>query len=1159
MLYQNLRNTEEYKALLKAMAGGTSTVALFGMPPVARAQMVALLSEDTNRPIVVVTEGEATATRFADDVQFFGAKSELFPSREYMMHAVEGQNHVAEYARLKTLGDIVGGRCNVAVCSVEGALQLTIPKEVFLNSTLTIKKGMEIKQQVLIETLHAAGYYRRPLVEGPGQFSVRGGIVDIFPPDTILPARLEFWGDVIDEMVTFDLLTQRREGKLAKLHISPAREVLISTTEQALALIEAAKNKRKGAEKDAFIEVTETDVKQLQADLMPAGMDKYLPLLYTKPGTVFDYFENPILLIDEPAAVKEAQEQLEKSFMLELESLFEQKILVKGMDFFYQDYTYLRSQSQKMSTIVSENFVRTIADYKLEELINALSHTLPVWNGTVSALMEDIEPLVKQGYHVLVLAATKRAATALVQDLQAEGYKASFQANHKKSNDDITEDVIVTVGGLSAGVEYPFAKYAIITGRGHGIAETTRKRKKKSKGLTSLDDIKLGDHVVHQNYGIGVYSGIHRIDLHGVVKDYIKISYAKADTLYLPVTQLDLLSRYTAPNDSDKVKLATLGGADWERTKARVKKATEEMAKELVALYAKRKLAQGFTFPEDNDWQRDFETRFEYEETEDQLVSAYEIKKDMEKPYPMDRLLCGDVGVGKTEVALRAAFKAVMGGKQVAILVPTTILAWQHYNTALRRMEAFPVKVDMLSRFRTAKQQKQTLQDMKDGVCDIVIGTHRLLQKDIKFKDLGLLVVDEEQRFGVKHKEKLKENFPGVDVLTLSATPIPRTLGMAMNGIRDMSTIEEPPVDRQPVETYVVEYDDQLIAGALQKELARGGQVYYLHNRVDTIDRAVARVAKLAPQARIGVAHGRMKEEELSDVWQDLLDGTIDVLVCTTLIETGVDVRNCNTLIIEDADRMGLAQLYQIRGRVGRSGRRAYAYFTFRRDKVLTEVAAKRLSAIREFTSFGSGFRIAMRDLQIRGAGNLLGHSQHGHMEAVGYDMYVKMLNKAVAELKGEALPADKSECLIDITVDAYIPEHYIQDVASRIEIYKRIAAIENDADVNDVTDELEDRFGTIPKSVYGLIHISLIRVAAAELGIYEIVQKKNELQFYSDQFNIMAVQTLMNEEHEKQVLLNASRKPYLSALVQAGEEPVDVMSEILHRLQAAYRQQQEK
>ena len=613
----------------------------------------------------------------------------------------------------------------------------------------------------------------------------------------------------------------------------------------------------------------------------------------------------------------------------------------------------------------------------------------------------------------------------------------------------------------------------------------------------------------------------------------------------MPVTQLDLLSRYTAPGDEEKVKLAKLGGAEWQRTRAKVKKATEEMAQELIELYARRRQATGYAFPPDGDWQRDFETRFDYDETDDQLNATAEIKQDMEKGWPMDRLLCGDVGVGKTEVALRAAFKCVMGGKQCAILAPTTLLAWQHYNTILSRMEAFPVKVEMMSRFRTAKQQKETLRGLQSGSVDIVVGTHRLLSKDVKFHDLGLVIIDEEQRFGVKHKEKLKENFIGVDMLTLSATPIPRTLNMAMSGIRDLSPIEQPPIERQPVETFVLEYNDIILAEAMKKELARGGQVYYLHNRVDNIEACAAHVSKLVPGARIGIAHGKMTEEELNPVWQHLLNGEIDILVCTTLIETGIDVRNCNTLIIEDADRMGRAQLYQIRGRVGRSGRKAYAYFTFRRDKTLTDIAQKRLSAIREFTAFGSGFRIAMRDLQIRGAGSLLGHRQHGHMEAVGYDLYVKMLGQAIARAKGEPIRRDKSECLVDLRVDAFIPEKYIADGPGRIEAYKRIAAIQTAEDAADVLDELIDRYGDPPPSVSDLVNVSLVRVQASAVGVTEVTQKKDTLTLQLESLELPMIRGLLVAFNGR-VTAGAGNRPYLSVTLQPDEKPLELLQSIL-------------
>ena len=1147
MLTAPLKQTPEYKRLLAGMAGAKpAVVALFGMPPTARAQMLAALCEDTGRSALVVCAGEADATRFAEDAAVFGRRAEVFPARDYVLRPVEGQSHEYEYRRLAVLGNLVGGRTSVACAPVEAVLQYTTPKQEFCGNTLTVKQGMAISMDVLIERLFGAGYLRRFQVDGPGQFSVRGGIVDIYAPDMQKPHRLEFWGDEVDSIHSFDLVSQRREGAVKKIYLSPAREVLFGDTEAAARLLRTALSKAKPAYAEALADAMDGDLKALDAGTMPAAMDKYLALRYEKPATIFEYFDAPIVFLNEPSAVREAAKGVEFRFGEAFKGLLEEGVLAPGLDRFYEDTAYLLHETEKRHAVVCENFARTIPDLKLADTVNAQTHSLPPWGGEVSALADDLRPLTAQKYAVAVLAGTQRAAAALARDLAAAGFSA--QAYHKEPPSLAPGSVGVFEGHLNAGADYPFAKFAVFTSRRHNAA-APQKARAKNKGLSSLSDITPGDYVVHQNHGIGVYAGIQRLDLQGVVKDYIKINYDKADTLYVPVTQLDLISRYTAPGDGERVKLSKLGGDAWNKTKSRVRKATQEMAKELIALYARRQQAQGYAFPEDNEWQRDFETRFEYDETADQLTSAAEIKKDMEKPHPMDRLLCGDVGVGKTEVALRAAFKCVMGGKQCALLAPTTLLAWQHYNTLLSRMEAFPVKVGMLSRFRTAKQQKETLRGLQSGSVDIVVGTHRLLSKDVRFHDLGLVIIDEEQRFGVKHKEKLKENFIGVDMLTLSATPIPRTLNMAMSGIRDLSTIEQPPIERQPVETFVLEYNDVILAEAMKKELARGGQVYYLHNRVDNIESTAAHVSQLVPGARVGIAHGKMTEEELNPVWQHLLNGEIDILVCTTLIETGIDVRNCNTLIIEDADRMGLAQLYQIRGRVGRSGRKAYAYFTFRRDKTLTDIAQKRLSAIREFTAFGSGFRIAMRDLQIRGAGSLLGHSQHGHMEAVGYDLYVKMLGQAIARAKGEPVQRDKSECLIDLRVDAYIPETYIADGPGRIEAYKRIAAIQTPEDAADVLDELIDRYGDPPPSVSDLVNVSLARVQATAVGVYEVTQKKDTLVLQVEQLDLRMIQGLLVAFNGR-VVTGAGAKPYLSVTLQKEEKPLELLQSILRAMQ---------
>lgn len=1143
MFLQLLQNTSEYKRLSAALTRRGAS-ALFGLPPVGRAAVLAALFAEQKRPLLVVTPGEAEATRFAADLAAFGLSAAVFPPRDFLLRPVESAGREYEYRRLAVLGQLAGGRLDAVCAPAEALLQYTVPKADFAANTLTLRPGMSIPPAELAGRLADAGYVRRSQVEGPGQFSVRGGILDVYPPECDAPARLEFWGDEIDTLHRFDLISQRREAPLKKLYISPAREVLFGDAAETAAALRSALAKARGAKKTALERAMAPDLAQLSAGLLPEALDKYLGIRYPKPATLLDHFEDPLLVLEEPSGIRQAQKATQFRRNEELKGLFEEGVLCPGLDVLYEDIPYLLAAAGRHSTLCCENFARTIPDLPLIEMVNAPAHSLPPWGGEVAGLAEDLAPLKSQGYTVTVLAGTAKAAEALARDLARHGFSVSTA----KAAAPAPGLVAVGAGHLSGGVDLPFAKYAIFTSRRHDQTAKKLARPKNKNALSSLSDIAPGDYVVHQNHGIGLYAGIQRLDLHGVVKDYLKITYEKGDVLYVPVTQLDLLSRYTAPGDSDRVRLAKLGGTEWVKTRRKVKAAAREMAQELIALYAKRRQAKGTAFPEDSEWQRDFEARFEYDETDDQLRSAAEIKRDMEKPWPMDRLLCGDVGVGKTEVALRAIFKCVMGGKQCALLAPTTLLAWQHYNTLLARMEAFPVKIGLLSRFRTAKQQKETLAGLAAGSVDIVVGTHRLLSKDVHFRDLGLVVIDEEQRFGVRHKEKLKEAFVGVDMLTLSATPIPRTLNMALSGIRDMSTIEEPPMERQPIETYVLEYDENILAEALKKELARGGQVYYLHNRVESLAACADKVARMAPGARVGTAHGQMSEEELSAVWQQLLDGEIDILVCTTLIETGVDVRNCNTLIIEDADRMGLAQLYQIRGRVGRSGRKAYAYFTFRRDKVLTDVAAKRLSAIREFTSFGSGFRIAMRDLQIRGAGNLLGHSQHGHMEAVGYELYVKLLNQAIAAEKGEEAPPDKADCLVDIAVDAYIPEQYIPDAAGRIEAYKRIAAIAGAEDASDVLDELIDRYGEPPESVSGLVDISLARVAAAAAGINEIGQKQDSLLFYTEALKAAWLRPLLAALPGR-VSLSTSGRPCVQVRQAPGEKPLDTLRLVLDQL----------
>ena len=989
-------------------------------------------------------------------------------------------------------------------------------------------------------------------MDGVCQFSQRGGIIDFYPPHMPDPFRLEFWGDEIDSIAVFKTDTQRREDNCKRCMITPAREVLYGSPESFADDLEARAKKLRGKYSAPAKEHLLGDAGKLRDGLTLQNIDKYLPVLYERRCTLLDYLpDDAPLFVCEPAGVREELRSANRLMTEDMKILFEEGVLFEGCDRYLMDYDCIAEEAALHPTLFLDTFTRSIGDIPLKEMYNIDAVQLAVWGGELAHLTEDLDAYLDSGYTICILAGTEKAGRALTSDLVGKGYNADYAADLPALT---PKKVYVLPGSLSAGFEYPEIKLAVFThGRVGASLKKRRKAKQKSDPIRSLADLTPGDYVVHVTHGIGVFEGIIKREIHGVVKDYIKIRYAGTDMLFVPVTQLDLVSKYIGGGGEDgSVRLNKLNSAEWNKTKARVKKAVADMADELIRLYAQRMQAKGYAFDPDNDWQREFEARFPYEETDDQLRCIDEIKQDMERSQPMDRLLCGDVGFGKTEVAIRAAFKCVMNSKQCAVLVPTTILAWQHYQTFLRRMEGYPVRIELLSRFRTPKQQEEIIKDIRRGLVDIVIGTHRVIQKDVQFKDLGLAIIDEEQRFGVAHKERFKEMFHTVDVLNLSATPIPRTLNMAMSGIRDMSVIEEAPQDRHPVQTYVLEYDREILAAAIRRELRRGGQVFYLHNRVESIDACARKIAEMAPDARIVTAHGKMTEEQLSRIWQQLVDQEIDILVCTTIIETGVDVPNCNTLIIEDADRMGLSQLYQIRGRVGRSTRRAYAYFTFTRGKQLTEVAEKRLSAIKEFTSFGSGFRIAMRDLEIRGAGNVLGAQQHGHMEAVGYDMYLRLLGEAIAEQKGEAPERTSAECMVDLNIGAHIPESYIRGLSQRIDVYKKIAAIQNQDDAFDVTDELIDRFGDPPAAVQGLIDVALVRGRAAALGIKEIAQRDQGLFLYPERVDMVLASGLASALKGRVMVGASGQKPYYLVRPKAGQGPIAAIEEALAAMESA-------
>lgn len=1146
-----LDSCPEYNTLLRSVKRGSVPLGVLGLAIAPKAYLIHSLCCDTERRALVVVPEEAAAVKLCDDLNTLGTNAVMFPARDFNFHTTESSSREFEHKRLSALGRILRGEYDVAVCSAEAAVQKTLPAEELKRRSLRIKTGGEISTDNILTALIQAGYSRSDMVEGPAQFSIRGGIVDFFPPDRDNPVRAEFFGDEVDSLAEFDTVSQRRGDILGEVLITPASEVLFDSLEEFAAKIETLMLSLRGKYAADAKQLLKKDIELLRADVRIGSTDKYLPLAWGTAATIFDYCPDDMLIISDSAAVKERAISSVNLLNQEIKELFEDGTLCKGLDSYTITFDRMVFLYEKLGAMFFDNFARGSFDVAIKDLVTFTVNQLSSWDGSYKLLLEDITPNLQRDYTVIIFAGTEKAASGLMDELCEDElpciYCKAGAALHRGY-------INVLQGSMSSGMDFPGEKLLFVSyGR---FAKSSRKSvtrlKKSANGFNSLDELQRGDYVVHASHGIGIFDGIEKVEMDGITKDYIKLQYAKGDVLYVPVTKLDLVSKYIGPHEEDgsrTVKINRLGSPEWQKTKSRVKGAVKDMAGELLNLYAARQSTPGFAFSPDIDMQNDFERRFEFDETDDQLRCIAEIKQDMEKPHPMDRLLCGDVGFGKTEVALRAAFKCIADGKQCAILVPTTILAFQHYRTILRRFEGFPITAEMLSRFRNARQQAKIIKDLRAGSVDIVTGTHRLISKDVQFKDLGLVIVDEEQRFGVAQKEKLKEAFPSVDVLTLSATPIPRTLNLAMSGIRDMSVIEEAPLDRYPVQTYVIEHDMGILEQAIAKELRRGGQVYYLHNRVDDISKTAAMIKEHFPDASIAIAHGKMDEEELSEIWRRLVEGEIDILVCTTIIETGVDVPNVNTLIIENADRMGLSQLHQLRGRVGRATRRASAYFTFARDKEISEIAERRLSAIREYTEFGSGFKIAMRDLEIRGAGNMLGSQQHGHMEAVGYDMYIKLLAEAIAEKKsGTSEPVEEKECQVDVQINAHIPDNYITSYPQRLAIYRRIADIRTEDDASDVTDELIDRYGEPPESVTGLINVSLMRNTFAQLGITEITQNGDKLLLYTAGIDKEMLSKFAKNLRGR-AMASASNRPYYSVKLLPRQNPSDCMREIIEAI----------
>ena len=1138
---------KEFRDLEAAVRGRRLPAAVTGVSGVHKANLIYSLCARLGRRAFVVAGDEPEAQRLCADLAAMGLSPLFYPLRDFSFRDTEGSSHEYEHQRLQVLERLLSSECGAVVACADAALQFTIPPGELKRRTMRLKEGESVPMEQAVEALTACGYERAAQIDGPGQFAARGGILDFFPPGSEFPVRAEFFGEEIDSLSLFDPISQRRTERVPEATVEPAVEALIERPRALAEKIRKLASELRGRAAPAARNALNEQADKLENGLHIGCADKFLPLIY-KRATLFDYLSDDMLLfVSEPVKSRERMRSAQWQWGEDLKDLLADGTLCRGLDSYGGDWQNALSVFAEHGAVYLDTFVHGGYETPVRTLIGMTARQLSAWGGSLQLLTEDLENMLENRWACAVLCGTERAAKTVAADLQAKEISAAYVERPEKIE---RGEVVVTAGTLSGGLEYPGAAFGLIT---HGRTAAPRAKKpKKSKNrdaVCSISDLSPGDYLVHATHGIGVFEGIHRIDMNGVVKDYIKVRYAKGDLLYVPVTQLDMVSKYIGPREDAAVRLSRLGGADWQRAKAKVRRAVKDIADDLIRLYARRMQAKGHAFAPDTEWQRDFESHFEFEETEDQLRCIDEIKADMEKGAPMDRLLCGDVGFGKTEVALRAAFKCILDGKQCAMLVPTTILAWQHYQTITRRMEGFPVRVELLSRFRTPKEQQEIVKKLARGELDMVVGTHRLISKDVQFRDLGLIIVDEEQRFGVAQKERLKDRYKNVDVLTLSATPIPRTLNMALSGIRDMSVIEEAPRDRHPVQTYVLEHDDGIVFEAIRRELRRGGQVYYLHNDVETIQRTAARIQEAVPEAKVGFGHGKMNEQELSEVWRRLIEQQIDVLVCTTIIETGVDVPNVNTLIIENADRMGLSQLHQIRGRVGRSSRRAYAYLTFRRDKVLSEIARKRLSAIRQFTEFGSGFKIAMRDLEIRGAGNLLGGEQHGHMAAVGYDMYLHLLSEAVGRAKGEPVKEYGEECLVDMQVTAHIPESYISDLNQRLDIYRRIADIRTRADALDVTDELIDRFGEPPASVSGLIDIALLRNVASRLGIREVRQQGNTLFLYSDRIDMNRIGALTSALRGR-VLLNVGAKPYASVRVAPSETPLQTLTAALRAME---------
>lgn len=1112
-----------------------------------------------------ITFTEQKAREIYEDMRFFCKDTYFYPAKDFIFFSADIHGNLMLNQRLEAIRALKEREDVCIVTTIDGLLDKLVPMEIINDNILTIDYDSVMLPEELKIKLTSMGYERCEQVETQGQFAIRGSIVDIFSPTESEPFRLDFWDDTIDSIKIFEPVSQRTVESVDSIVVYPATEHILTEDmlESGIEKIKAAvkktekiyRDKQKNEEAHRIKTVTEEFIEQLKVSRTGVSIDSYMDYFYEETSMLLEYLpcEDTVIFLDEPARSHERCEAVLGEFKESMINRIEKGYALNGQADVLIDTEQLFSMIERRKCILF-----TALDQKLKVIASGEKYQVSVrnvnpYNNSFETLVKDLERYKRSLYRVLVLSASKTRGIRLADTLLNEFNINAFYSEEEERAP-IPGEVMITYGNVHKGFEYPLIKYVVMTESDiFGAVKKKKKAKTKYSGQKIADfaELNIGDYVVHENHGLGIYRGIEKMEVDNTTKDYIKIEYDKGGNLYIPTTQFDMIQKY-AGRDAGKPKLNKLGTKEWSATKAKVKGAVRDVARELVELYAARSAKSGYKYGEDTLWQREFEELFPFEETEDQLAAIADTKKDMESAKIMDRLICGDVGYGKTEIAIRAAFKAVQEGKQVAFLVPTTILAQQHYNTFIQRMKDYPINIELMCRFRTPAQQKQAIEGLKRGNVEIVIGTHRLLSKDIAFKDLGLLVVDEEQRFGVTHKEKIKQLKKDIDVLTLTATPIPRTLHMGLVGIRDMSVLEEPPVDRLPIQTFVMEYNDEMVREAINRELARNGQVYYVYNRVNNIDEITNQIAKLVPDANVVFAHGQMSERRLEQIMYDFINGDIDVLVATTIIETGLDISNVNTIIIHDADKLGLSQLYQLRGRVGRSNRTSYAFLMYKRDRMLKEVAEKRLSAIREFTDLGSGFKIAMRDLEIRGAGNILGAEQHGHMEAVGYDLYCKMLNEAVLIMKGEREDEEDFETAIDVKADAYIPASYIRNELQKLNMYKKISLIENRAEYEDMEDELLDRFGEPPRAVQNLLRVALIKAAAHTAQITEIKGDRQRLKisFYSKaKIDINRIPDMV-KKYGNDMKFCCSEPPYFEYMpkrqLKNADEMFDKMEEIV-------------